>query len=83
MLVVPRQPVYASEALRVPVSYECVSKTVYYCDLKTRKEKRPSVVSKNEMMRSMIAQAVQQQHLKFRYVLADRWFSFFDRINRF
>ncbi|MDR1493157.1 MAG: IS701 family transposase, partial [Planctomycetaceae bacterium] len=34
------QPLYASEALRVPVSYECVQKTVHYCDLKTRQEKR-------------------------------------------
>jgi hypothetical protein len=69
------QPLDASEELRVPVSYECVKKTVHYCDLKTRKEKRQSVVSKNEMMRSMIAQAIESQHLKFRYVLADSWFS--------
>jgi hypothetical protein len=34
------QPLHASEAGRVPVSYECVKKTVHYCDLKTRKEKR-------------------------------------------
>ncbi|MDR1492132.1 MAG: hypothetical protein LBT05_05375 [Planctomycetaceae bacterium] len=60
------QPLHISEALRVPVSYECVKKTVHYCDLKTRQEKRQSVVSKNEMMRSMLAQAVQQQHLAFR-----------------
>ncbi|MDR1491248.1 MAG: hypothetical protein LBT05_00765, partial [Planctomycetaceae bacterium] len=69
------RPLYASEALRVPVSYEYVKKTVHYCDLKTRQEKRQSAVSKNEMMRSMLTQAVQQQHLVFRYVLADSWFS--------
>ncbi|MDR2756646.1 MAG: transposase, partial [Planctomycetaceae bacterium] len=74
------QPLDVSEALRVPISYECVKKTVHYCDLKTRKEKRQSEVSKNEMMRSMIAQAVQNQHLKFRYVLADSWFSSSDNM---
>jgi hypothetical protein len=74
------QPFHASEALRVPVSCECVKKTVHYCDLKTRKEKRQSVVSKNEMMRSMLTQAVQQQHLVFRYVLADSWFSSSDNM---
>jgi hypothetical protein len=65
------QPLNSSEALRVPVVYECVKKTIHYCTLKTRKEKRKSAVSKNEMMRSMIAQAIGQQHLVFRYVLAD------------
>ncbi|MDR2754733.1 MAG: hypothetical protein LBC20_03415 [Planctomycetaceae bacterium] len=44
------QPFNASETLRVPVSYECVKKTVHYCDcdLKARKEKRQSEVSKND-----------------------------------
>jgi hypothetical protein len=40
---------------------------------------QPSM-DENEMMRSMLAQAVNQQHLAFRYVLADRWFSSSDNI---
>jgi hypothetical protein len=70
----------APAALRVPVAFECVKKTVRFCDVKTRKEKRQSPVTKNEMMRSMLKQAVESQHLKFRYVLADSWFSSSDNL---
>ncbi|KAA6350470.1 hypothetical protein EZS27_002197 [termite gut metagenome] len=45
------------------------------CDLATRKEKCISPLSKNELMRSMIKQAIKNQHLVFGYVLADSWFS--------
>jgi hypothetical protein len=78
----------SSEPLRIPIAYECVKKTVRFCEIKTHKEKRQSAVSKNEMMRSMIKQAVEKQHLKFRYVLADSWFSssenmlFIDRLKK-
>lgn len=61
------------EPLRLPVGFELVLKTVRFCDLKTRKEKRKSPVTKNEMMQQMFAQAIHNQ-LKFRYVLADSWF---------
>jgi hypothetical protein len=50
-------------------------KTVRYLDEKTGKEKRKSPVTKNEMMRSMLKKAVENQRLKFRYVLADSRFS--------
>jgi hypothetical protein len=69
-----------SEALRVPVAFECVKKTVHFCEVKTRKEKRQSAVSKNEMMRLMVQQAMDTQQLKFRYVLADSWFSSSDNM---
>jgi hypothetical protein len=35
------QPIHASEALRVPVAYECVKKTVHYSDLKNTQRKTP------------------------------------------
>jgi hypothetical protein len=60
----PTQSLEAPESLRIPVSYECVKKTVRYCEIKTRKEKRQSEVSKNEMMRSMITQST--EYPKFR-----------------
>jgi hypothetical protein len=47
------QAIHTPEALRIPVSYECVKKTIRYCEIKTRKEKRQSAVSKNEMMHSI------------------------------
>jgi len=69
-----------SEALRVPVAFECVKKTVRFIDEKTGKEKRKSEVTKNELMRAMIKQAVDSQHIKFRYVLADTWFASSDNM---
>jgi hypothetical protein len=79
----------ASEALRVPVAFECVKKTVRFCEVKTRKEKRQSPVTKNELMRLMLQRAVKEQQLKFWYVLADSWFSssenllFIDRLKKY
>ncbi len=63
-----------SEPLRLPVGFELVMKTDIFCDLKTRKEKRKSPVTKNELLRNMTAQAIRNQ-LKFKHVLADSWFA--------
>ena len=63
-----------SEPLRIPVGYEVLKKEIHYCDVKTRKEKRESVVTKNELMRQMIEQCIANQ-LIFKYILADSWFS--------
>lgn len=65
--------------LRVPVAYDIVHKEIAYCDLKTRKEKRTSDVTKNERLRAMVAQSVHNQ-LKFKYVLADSWFGSADNM---
>ena len=69
-----------SEVLRIPVAFECVQKTVRFTDPKTGKEKRKSPVTKNEMLRSMVKQAVEHQHLKFNDVLADSWFASSDNM---
>lgn len=61
------------EALRIPVGFELILKTVHFCDVKSKKEKRQSPVTKNEMLRQMVQQSIHNQ-LKFRYVLADSWF---------
>ena len=58
----------------VPVDFQIVSKTIRFCDLKTRQEKRKSPITKNEMMRSMIQTSL-HNHLKFKYILADSWFA--------
>ena len=65
----------SSEVLRIPVSFECVKKTFVFSEIKTRKLKRQSPITKNEMMRAMIRQLIVSQHLIFRYVLTDSWFS--------
>lgn len=74
--------------LRVPVLFQAVKKEIHFCDLKTRKEKRQSKTTKNEMLRQMVEQSIKNQIL-FRYVLADSWFGsaenmlFIDRKKKF
>ena len=78
-----------TEILRISVAFECVKKTVRFCEITTREENRKSAVNKNEMMRLMLQQSVYNQHLKFSYVLADSWFSsldnmlFIDKLKKF
>lgn len=57
----------------LPIACETVTKDVFFCDIETKKEKRRSSISKNEMFRSIIAQAV-TNNVKFDHVLADNWF---------
>jgi hypothetical protein len=42
----------------LPISYEPIHKDVLFCDVATKKIKRQSSISKNQMFRSMIAQAM-------------------------
>jgi hypothetical protein len=59
--------------LALPIGFEVVLKDLYFCDLKTRKEKRKASVTKNEYFRSLTRQALLNQ-VKFDYILADNWF---------
>lgn len=63
-----------SEPLRVPVGFETIRKTIRFCELKTKKEKRKSDLSKNELMLQMIAKAI-ANGLLFKYIIADSWFA--------
>ena len=65
---------YQVDEISIPVAFELISKPVMFSNLKTRKVKRKSLVTKNELMREMLKVCVQNQ-LKFRYVLFDIWFS--------
>lgn len=65
---------YHSGGVSIPVAFELVRKPLQFCDVKTRQVKRASEVTKNEIMRSMIATCVNNA-LKFRYVLMDSWFA--------
>lgn len=67
------------EPLRIPISYLLVLKTLLFCDIKTRKVKRQSPLTKNEMMQQMIEQAIANQ-LQLGYVLADTWFASADNM---
>lgn len=66
-------------ALRVPIDYAVIHKTVRFCEVKTKKEKRQSPITKNEILRDMLARAIVNQ-VKFKYVLADSWFSSADNM---
>lgn len=59
--------------IALPIAYEPVCKDVLFCDISTRKIKRRSSVTKNQMFRQMISQAINNK-VKFDYVLADTWF---------
>lgn len=65
---------YHVSDISIPVAFELIKKPLEYCDLKTRKLKRASLVTKNELMRKMLDVCV-QNNLKFRFVLFDIWFS--------
>jgi len=65
---------YQVDGISIPVAFEVIRKPVEYCELKTRKHKRKSLVTKNELMREMLTVCVKNQ-LKFRFVLFDIWFA--------
>lgn len=66
--------VYHSGLGTVPLGCTIVKKDIPFVDPKTGKQKRRSSVSKNELARDLIGAAVHNQ-VKFRYTLADSWFS--------
>jgi DDE superfamily endonuclease len=59
--------------IALPIAYEAICKDVLFCDIATRKVKRQSSISKNQLFRSILARAIINQ-VKFDYVLADNWF---------
>lgn len=65
---------YEVQGIALPVAFELVAKTESYLDPKTGKEKRKSLVTKNEHYRRML-QAVCDNQIPFRYVLNDLWFA--------
>ena len=69
--------VYTNGTQTAPLAFQIVKKTEKFIDDKTGKPKRRSPVTKNEMLVTMFDQALHNQ-VKFRYVLADSWFSAVD-----
>ncbi len=63
-----------SESVSIPVNFEIIRKDIKYCEIETRKEKRKSLKTKNEIVREMFIKSI-QNHIKFKYVLMDSWFS--------
>lgn len=57
----------------VPIAYEIIKKDLAYCDIQTKKVRRKSSITKNQLFRSLIEQAIKNKVI-FEHVLADNWF---------
>ena len=66
--------VYYVGDISLPVAYKLIEKPIQYTELKSKKVKRKAEKTKNEYFRDMLKVCCNNQ-LKFRYVLADNWFS--------
>ena len=65
---------YHCDGASIPVAFELIKKPFQYCRLATKKVKRRSDKTKNELMRAMIGVCVDNA-LKFRFVLMDSWYA--------
>lgn len=57
----------------LPIGYEVIRKSILYSKLDTRRVHRKSEVTKNELFRNLITQAV-KNGVTFKHILADNWF---------
>ena len=65
---------YHNSDISLPVAFAVIKKPLQFCDVATHQLKRASLVTKNELMRDMLAACMANQ-LKFRYVLMDSWYA--------
>jgi hypothetical protein len=65
---------YQTGDIALPIGFDLVKKTEKYLDPKDGKEKRRSLISKNELAQNQIGYAIKNK-VKFRFVLFDVWFS--------
>jgi len=70
---------YHVPEISLPVGYHLVTKTEVYTDQKTGQQKRRATVTKNEVYRQLLQQAVHNQ-IPFRYVLNDIWYASADNM---
>lgn len=63
------------ESISIPASFEIIEKPEQFYDEKTKKVKRRSSITKNELLRDRLRTLVQLNRLKFKYVVWDTWFS--------
>ncbi len=61
--------------VQLPIAYEIVTKPISFIDPTTGKEKRRSKISKNEMIQDRLTFLTLRNHVKYRYVVFDTWFS--------
>ena len=66
--------IYHSNEASLPVAFKLITKPIQYSDIETRKIKRKSNTTKNDDLIAIL-KACKKNQLKWRYVLADSWFS--------
>jgi hypothetical protein len=66
--------IYHSKEASLPVAFKLITKPFQYSDIKTKRLKRKSQATKNEDLIEIL-KACKKNQLKWRYVLADSWFS--------
>jgi len=72
--------VYHANGVSLPIAFELVKKPIQFSELKTKKRKRKSEVTKNELLRDML-KTCQHNQVKWRYLLADSWFASSENMN--
>lgn len=65
---------YHTDSITIPISFEVIKKTEIVQDKKTGKDKRKSVITKNQIARDMLKQA-HQNNIRYKHLLADTFFS--------
>lgn len=63
------------QSITLPVSFELIKKTEEYFDQKTKKVKRKSPISKNEIVRQRLYTLTKQNKIQYEYLLWDTWYS--------
>nr|WP_162550082.1 transposase [Hymenobacter nivis] len=70
---------YQAGELSLPIAVELIEKTEAVVDPKTQKTSAKSKFTKNEYLRAMLR--VAQQHVRYRYLLADSWYASAENLN--
>ena len=70
---------YHNDEGNIPLAFELVVKDLSFTDKKTGRLKRKASKTKNKMMREIFDQQM-ENHVKFKYVLADSWFASIDNM---
>jgi len=65
--------VYNSGVATLPIGFDLVKNPLQFSDIETRKVKRKSTITKNELLRNQL-RVCQRNQLKYQYVLTDSWF---------
>jgi hypothetical protein len=71
--------IYHNDNGTIPLAFEIIKKTILVTNPKTGKTNRQSDITKNELFEQMFEKTLKNQ-VKFRYVLADSWFSSADNM---